>query len=150
MQSRMLPSFFFTNNTGAPQGETLGLMKPLSSSSCNYAFNSLNSAGAIRYGALEIGLEPGNRSIENSISLFGGNPDKFSGNTSGNSLTTRMSSSFNSPCYVSLTVVRYPLHPFFIIHLACKAEITRGEVYSSLPTKQNSISPGTWKITFFL
>ena len=147
---RMLPSFFFTNNTGAPQGQTLGLMKPLSSSSCSYSFNPLNLVGAIRYKALEIGLEPSNSSIEKFISLSGGNPDKSSGNTSGNSLTTGMSFGFNSPCCVSLTVARYPLHPFFIIRLAYKAEITRGEVYAPLPTKQNSISPGTWKITFFL
>ena len=149
MQSHMLPSFF-ANNTGATQMETLGLMKPKSSSSCSYSFNSFNSIGAIRYGALEIGLEPGNRSIENSIFLSGGNPDKSSRNTSRNSFITGMSSSFNSPYCVSLTVARYPLHPFFNMRLACKAEITRGEVYAPLPTKQNSTSLGIWKITFFL
>ncbi|GJW71291.1 hypothetical protein Tco_0128208 [Tanacetum coccineum] len=30
MHIRKDPSFFFTNRTGAPQGEELGLMKPLS------------------------------------------------------------------------------------------------------------------------
>ena len=44
------PSFFFTNNTGAPHGEILGLMKPLSRRSFNCSFNSFNSAGAILYG----------------------------------------------------------------------------------------------------
>jgi len=32
----MLPSFFLTNNTGAPQGETLGLTNFLSSKSLSY------------------------------------------------------------------------------------------------------------------
>ena len=41
-------SFFFTNNTGAPYGEILGLMKPLSSKSLSCAFKSFNSAGAIQ------------------------------------------------------------------------------------------------------
>ncbi|GKC50336.1 reverse transcriptase domain-containing protein [Tanacetum coccineum] len=49
----MLPSFFLTNKTGAPQGETLGLIKPFSNISCNCSFNSFNSTGAIRYGSLK-------------------------------------------------------------------------------------------------
>nr|GEY79022.1 hypothetical protein [Tanacetum cinerariifolium] len=52
----MLPSFFITNKTGAPQGKTLGLIKPFSNISCNYSFNSFNSTGAIRYGAFDIGV----------------------------------------------------------------------------------------------
>ncbi|KAJ0439109.1 hypothetical protein HanHA300_Chr16g0621591 [Helianthus annuus] len=78
----MLPSFFFTNNTGAPHGETLGLMNPRSRSSCNCSFNSFNSNGAIRYGALEIGSAPGTRSIVNSTSRSGGNLRSSSGKTS--------------------------------------------------------------------
>ena len=35
-------SFFFTNNTGAPHGEILGLMKPLSRRSFKYFFNYLS------------------------------------------------------------------------------------------------------------
>jgi len=31
----MLSSFFLTNNTGAPQGDPLGWMNPLSNKSCN-------------------------------------------------------------------------------------------------------------------
>ncbi|GKF05017.1 hypothetical protein Tco_0035685 [Tanacetum coccineum] len=34
------PSFFLTNKTGAPQGEELGLMNPLSESSCNCSDSS--------------------------------------------------------------------------------------------------------------
>ncbi|GKG20152.1 hypothetical protein Tco_0379953, partial [Tanacetum coccineum] len=44
-------SFFLTNKTGAPQGEELGLMKPLSESSCSCSDNSFISDGANRYGA---------------------------------------------------------------------------------------------------
>ena len=65
------PSFFFTNNTGAPYGEMLGLIKPLSNNSCNCILSSPNSAGAILYGAIEIRAVPGNNSIVKSISLTG-------------------------------------------------------------------------------
>ncbi|KAJ0533507.1 hypothetical protein HanIR_Chr09g0409141 [Helianthus annuus] len=41
-----VPSFFFTNNTGAPQGEELGQMKPLSKSSCSCLDSSSSSVGA--------------------------------------------------------------------------------------------------------
>jgi hypothetical protein len=61
------PSFFLTNNTGAPYGDELGRIKPLSRSS--------NSNDAILYGALEIGLVLDTYSIPNSTSLCGGNPD---------------------------------------------------------------------------
>ncbi|GKC67514.1 hypothetical protein Tco_1100112 [Tanacetum coccineum] len=45
------PSFFLTNKTGALQGEELGLMNPLSESSCNCSDSSFISDGANRYGA---------------------------------------------------------------------------------------------------
>ena len=38
------------NRTGEPQGEVLGLMKPLSNNSCNWTLSSCNSAGAILCG----------------------------------------------------------------------------------------------------
>ncbi|GJV16729.1 hypothetical protein Tco_1362052 [Tanacetum coccineum] len=41
------PSFFLTNRTGAPHGDELGLMKPLSESSCSCIRNSFISNGAI-------------------------------------------------------------------------------------------------------
>ncbi|KAJ0575668.1 hypothetical protein HanIR_Chr05g0215391 [Helianthus annuus] len=87
MQSLIEPSFFFTNKTGAPQGETLGLIKPSSNNSCNCSLSSLSSRGAMRYGALEIGSAPGIRSIVNSTSRSGGSPGSSSRNTSGNSRT---------------------------------------------------------------
>ncbi|GKF94452.1 hypothetical protein Tco_0284152, partial [Tanacetum coccineum] len=49
------PSFFLMNKTGAPQGEELGLMNPLSESSCNCSDNSVISDGANRYGARATG-----------------------------------------------------------------------------------------------
>nr|GFC14776.1 hypothetical protein [Tanacetum cinerariifolium] len=43
---------------GAPQGEELGLMKPLSDSSINCSANSFVSEGANRYGARANGVAP--------------------------------------------------------------------------------------------
>nr|GFA06228.1 hypothetical protein [Tanacetum cinerariifolium] len=81
------PSFFLTNKTGAPQGEELGLMKPLSESSCSCSDNSIISDGAKRYGARATGAAPGIKSIWNSTSRASGRPGKLSGNTSGKSWT---------------------------------------------------------------
>ncbi|GKB99210.1 hypothetical protein Tco_0985347, partial [Tanacetum coccineum] len=53
------PSFFLTNKIEAPQGEELGLMKPLSRSSCSCSDNSFISEGANRYGARATGAAPG-------------------------------------------------------------------------------------------
>ncbi|GKC31387.1 hypothetical protein Tco_1038681 [Tanacetum coccineum] len=53
------PSFFLTNKTEALQGEELGLMNPLSESSCNCYDNSFISDGANRYGARATGAAPG-------------------------------------------------------------------------------------------
>ena len=72
-----------TNRTGVPQGETLGLIKPLSNNSSSWTFNYLSSIGTILYGVLEIGVVVGTKSIVNSTSLFGGKLDKSSRKTSG-------------------------------------------------------------------
>ncbi|GJR21118.1 hypothetical protein Tco_0969645 [Tanacetum coccineum] len=66
------PSFFLTNKTGAPQGEELGLMNPLSESSCNCSDNSFILDGANRYGARATGAAPGTKSIWNSTGRAGG------------------------------------------------------------------------------
>ncbi|KAJ0533204.1 hypothetical protein Hanom_Chr00s000001g01596571 [Helianthus anomalus] len=58
-----VPSFFFTNSTGAPQGEELGRIKPFSKSSCSCFDSSSNSDGARRYGARAMGAAPGASSI---------------------------------------------------------------------------------------
>nr|GFC92215.1 hypothetical protein [Tanacetum cinerariifolium] len=81
------PSFFLTNKIGAPKGEELGLMKPLSKSSCSCSDNSFISDGAKRYGTRAIGAASGIRSIWNSTGRAGGRPGKSSGNTSGKSWT---------------------------------------------------------------
>src|ERR1017187_7189368 len=88
MHNRNVPSFFLTNSTGAPHGDVLGLINPLSNISSNCALSSFSSAGAIRYGAFEIGVVPGTNSIPNSTFRSGGNPTISSGNTSTNSETT--------------------------------------------------------------
>jgi len=59
----------------------------LSNKSCTCSFSSLNSVGAILYGAIDIGSVPGIKSIQNSISLYGRNPGKSLRNTSMNLMT---------------------------------------------------------------
>nr|GEZ76103.1 reverse transcriptase domain-containing protein [Tanacetum cinerariifolium] len=81
------PSFFLTNKTGAPQGEELGLMKPLSERSCSCSNNSFISDGANRYGARATRAAPGIKPIWNSTGRAGRRPGKSSGNTSGKSQT---------------------------------------------------------------
>ncbi|KAK4708663.1 hypothetical protein R3W88_029588 [Solanum pinnatisectum] len=100
------PFFFFTNNTGAPHGEILGLMKPLSKRSFNCSFNSLSSAGAILVERIKMGWVFGRRSISKLISLSGGTPGRSFGNTSGNSFTTRTDSRFGVSEFESLTRTR--------------------------------------------
>ncbi|PHT46598.1 hypothetical protein CQW23_15756 [Capsicum baccatum] len=82
------------NRTGAPNGDTLGLMNPLSRKSFNYSFNSLSSAGAILYGGIEMGYVSKRKSISKSISLLGETLRRSSGNTSGNSHATETDSRF--------------------------------------------------------
>nr|GEV10783.1 putative ribonuclease H-like domain-containing protein [Tanacetum cinerariifolium] len=67
------------------QGKELGLIKPLSESSCSCSDNSFISDGAKRYGAWATGTTPGIRLIGNSTGRAGGRPGKFSGNTLGKS-----------------------------------------------------------------
>ena len=94
MHSRRVLSFFFANKTGAPHDEVLGLMNPLSSSSCSWTLSSCNSTGAILCGVIEMGEVPGCNSIPKSITLYGGNPDSSSGKTPSYSQTTRGRSKF--------------------------------------------------------
>src|SRR6266487_136197 len=97
MHNLILHSFFLTNNTGAPQGDTLGRINFFSNNSSSCFFNSFNSDVDIRYGAIDIGLVPGTKSILNSTSLSGGTLDTSSENTSKNSLTTGISSNLAPP-----------------------------------------------------
>ena len=85
MHKRDEPSFFFTNSTEDPHGETLGQMNCFSDKSSSCFFNSTYFVGAIRYGVIDIGHVPRIKSIANSISLLGGRPGISSGNTSMNS-----------------------------------------------------------------
>src|SRR3954469_10983257 len=95
------PSFFLTNSTGAPHGDTLGRINFFSNNSSNCFFNSANSDADMRYGAIDTGLVPGINSIANSTSLSGGNSLTSSGITSGYSFTTR-SSPVLSPPFTSI------------------------------------------------
>ena len=89
MHSRRVLSFFFANRTGAPYGEVLGPMNPLSSSSCSWTLSSCNSNGAILCGVIEMGEVPGCNLIPKSTTLCGGSPGSSSGKTSTYSHTTR-------------------------------------------------------------
>eukprot|EP00983_Pelagomonas_calceolata_P010179 331334-Pelagomonas_calceolata.AAC.1 len=55
---RREPSFFCTNNTGAPYGEALGSINPLSSSSLICLLTSACSTGDVQNGRLKVGLAP--------------------------------------------------------------------------------------------
>ena len=80
-QSRVL-SFFFANRTGAPHGEVLGLINPLSSNSCSWTLSSCNSTGAILCAVIEMGEVPGCNSIHKSTTLYRGNLSILSRKTS--------------------------------------------------------------------
>ncbi|MFS7943685.1 hypothetical protein Hanom_Chr06g00503151 [Helianthus anomalus] len=92
MHRRIDPSFFLTNKIGAPQGDELGLMKPFASNSSSCVLNSFIYVGANLQGALATGAAPGIISILNSTCLSGGDPGSSSGNTSGYSEMTGISS----------------------------------------------------------
>ena len=68
MDGQKVLSFFFANRTGAPHGEVLGLMNPLSGSSCSWTLSSYNSTDAILCGVIEMGEVPGCNSVR---------PEKF-------------------------------------------------------------------------
>ena len=82
------PSFFFTNNIGTPQGEVLDLINPLSNKSCSCAFNSFSSAGAIRYGAIDMGFASKMSSMLYSTFFLGDKLGNSLENTSVNFFTT--------------------------------------------------------------
>ncbi|GJX85753.1 hypothetical protein Tco_0336527, partial [Tanacetum coccineum] len=62
--------------------------------------SSCISLGANRYDDFATGIAQGIRSMRNSTSRDGGNPDRSSGNTLGKSQTTGMSSSFSSSVFM--------------------------------------------------
>ena len=80
MQSRNDPSFLFVKRKGAPYGEMLGRINPFSNNSSICAFNSFSSAGAIRYGVIEIGVVPDTKSILNTMLQIGSKTGKSSEN----------------------------------------------------------------------
>jgi hypothetical protein len=83
-----VPSFFLTNKTGAPHGDTLGLMCPLYNNYCICILIYVNSGMLILYGSFDTRENPGIKSIEKSISLLGGNSGISSTKTSLKSLNT--------------------------------------------------------------
>ncbi|KAJ0470417.1 hypothetical protein HanIR_Chr14g0718601 [Helianthus annuus] len=108
---------------GAPHGDELGWINPLSSNSCSCFLSSCISVGASLYGDLAIGDVPGTRSMRNSTCLSDGSPGSSSGNTSGYSRTTGTSSTF---CFsvVFMTYARKATYPF-LRHLCAFAIVMR-------------------------
>jgi len=68
MHNPGVPYFFFTNNTSAPQANTLHI-PPLLGISFNCNFHSTNFGVLILYDAFDVGVAPHTNSIENSRSL---------------------------------------------------------------------------------
>lgn len=72
MQNLKVPSFFFTNNTGAPHEETFGRINFVSHNYCNWILHLTNSVGTIMYGAFDVGWAFGINSVSNLTSLSRG------------------------------------------------------------------------------
>jgi hypothetical protein len=83
-----VPSFFFTNNIKALQGQFLGRINPLSNNSWSWIFSPASLLCNIIYGDYAIGAIPRKVSIEISTSLIGGNLDGSFEKILRNSLTT--------------------------------------------------------------
>src|SRR3954463_7375897 len=127
----MEPSFFFTSNTGAPHGETLGRINFFSSNSSNCFFSSANSDADIRYGAIDTGLVPGTNSIANSTSLSGGNSLTSSGKTSGNPHTTGKSL-LTTFFFTSMDAINInTAAPSFMASSTCLAVIVKSSTLTS-------------------
>ena len=128
-----VPSFFFMKSTGAPQGDTLGWLYLFFNNSYNWIYNSFNLGVPILYGALEIGEAPNTKTIEKSISLFGGNPSTF-GNTSTNSWSTGKYSMLGLlHVVVYSTWVAYNWKPFLKHFFSYKHEIFLIEMGLGIP-----------------
>ena len=108
MKCRSVLSFFLANNTGVPQEEVLGLIKPISHNSCNWTLRSYNSAGVILCGVIEIGNVLECNLITKSTSQCKGNPGSSSGKTSAYSQTTR---GRHNSCLVLSSRVRLTSQP---------------------------------------
>jgi len=70
MHIRRVPSFFLTKSTVAPQGDGIGQMYFLSSSSCSWIFSFVNSGMLMRFGPRDIGAAPTINSMVKSMSLL--------------------------------------------------------------------------------
>ncbi len=89
----MVPSFFLTNNTGAPNGDLLGCIKPDLDNASSCDFNSFNSTADIRYVGRLGGDEPGINSILWWISREGGKPSGKSSHKSNDKLAKDLAAS---------------------------------------------------------
>jgi hypothetical protein len=78
MHNLKVPFFVFTKITRAPQGYTLGHIYPSLNSYSSCIYNPFNYGVlimyGIMYGVLDTRVAPDTRSMDMSMSLFGGNP----------------------------------------------------------------------------
>jgi len=154
MHNLSVCSLFFTNKTSAPHGDTLELMYPFSNFYLSCIFNSIKSRVLILYGTLDVGVAPGINSIENSTSLWGGNPGIYSGNISWNwfKMGCFIGLSLQSPSTLLLTSVVIliwivnKIHPFMQLILACIVVIILMDVGFNFPSNI-LLSPNSYKHT---
>src|SRR3954469_17763002 len=142
MHSLIVPTFFLTNNTGAPHRDTLFSMNFSSINSSSCTLSSTNSASDIRYDGIAIGVAPGIRSMVNSVSLTGGNPGNISGNTSWNSVTTGG--------YLISPLSASPSHMFAIIGAVCLGIPRSPSNFSTSPPGILNSTLFLWQSTFAL
>ena len=134
MQSQRVLSFFLENNTGAPQGEVLCLIKPLFNNSYNWTLSSFNSEGTILCKVIEIGDVPGSNSIVKSTSLYGGNPCSLFGKTFSYSQTTRRRLNSRLASFYRVRLVSQPIN--YSCHL--ESYTACGHSIVLIPLKHNT------------
>nr|GEY40986.1 hypothetical protein [Tanacetum cinerariifolium] len=138
--------------TGAPQGEELGLMKPLSESSCSCSDNSFISDGAKRYGARATGVALGIRSIWDSTGRAGGRPGESLGNTSGKSWTIEHEITVNRDSLLIISIplcITHNIHPSLSIPISPILVIQLRTIsleMSWISTLKTTISLRVWPI----
>lgn len=111
MHNWKMPYFFLTNITGAPHGDTFGLIQFLSSNSYNFIFISVSSITLIQQGDFEIGEDPSIKLIVKLIPLFGGRPKISLGNPK---IPSRLQSHLKWACYILLHCISVVMQTFFI------------------------------------
>jgi hypothetical protein len=118
---------------GAPQGDTLRRISPMSNNSFNFILNSSNSGIDFQYAVLSISSVPCFKLIANSNSLSGRKPGNSSRNTSANSHTTERFSNPSTSPFLFSTNIAYNLNPFPMIFCSGREDMNLKETPWFLP-----------------